>query len=351
MKKTHLQILSIILLVITIVFVVFRRPSNKPVQVKIFKQTKSIGRLSDSIFFSYTFDMMQKDGNLFLIDYQNFSILKLDRQFNLIKRIGHKGHGPGEFVSPFSLAIDTDTLYVYDNGKNALILFTLDGKFLTEKPFPQEPGQIFVNFDLINNVVVYSPKNQDPHRLVILNLADTKYHSFLKREEFKLLHETYGRNFWFTRFLNNHMDYIIAVGKSIPKIILFKRVKDMQYEPSCTVSLETIPRIKKQMERIDAIYKKRKPKIGFITVSLTQDMDIFNNDLYILPYAPDHNNNIIYQYNIIPPDQIKLQNEIHLANGDSSISILNFAVLDANTIAGVSTKNQICLFELKGTDK
>ena len=115
-------------------------------------------------------------GALYALDITACNIKKFDRTGKLVKVIGRKGQGPGEFQVPYLMAVSGKTLLVYDAMDRKLSRFDLDGKFIKSlvwpdmREFPKKimglPGGVFVletEKDLIN-----TSDNPQVCRLVLL---------------------------------------------------------------------------------------------------------------------------------------------------------------------------------------
>jgi DNA-binding beta-propeller fold protein YncE len=81
-------------------------------------------------------------------DYGNSRIMKFSSDGKLIKIIGKKGRGPGEFMGPHHLTFDSrGRLFVSDRGNNRIQILDQDGKFLTEWRQFGRPSAIFIAKD------------------------------------------------------------------------------------------------------------------------------------------------------------------------------------------------------------
>jgi DNA-binding beta-propeller fold protein YncE len=75
-------------------------------------------------------------GDLYVADKQNNRIQKFDAHGRFLSRWGRNrgsgsaGTGNGEFHTPYSVAAGTDELYVADTGNNRLQEFTFNGRFI-----------------------------------------------------------------------------------------------------------------------------------------------------------------------------------------------------------------------------
>lgn len=68
---------------------------------------------------------------IFISDRKQFSIFHLDKQGRLLKKIGARGEGPGEFRSLTDMAVNDKAIYVNDYA--SIKTFDMDGKFLSQK--------------------------------------------------------------------------------------------------------------------------------------------------------------------------------------------------------------------------
>ena len=79
--------------------------------------------------------------NLFVLDGGNHRVLVFNPQGKFIRKIGKKGEGPGELMSPVGLAVTTEGLVaVTDLGRAAVSLFKADGSFVKNLPLGEDYG-------------------------------------------------------------------------------------------------------------------------------------------------------------------------------------------------------------------
>jgi hypothetical protein len=73
-------------------------------------------------------------GNSYISDgYINSRVAKVDKNGNWIKSWGEPGSGPGQFMTPHSIAVDAeDHVYVADRGNRRIQVFDTEGKFLRQ---------------------------------------------------------------------------------------------------------------------------------------------------------------------------------------------------------------------------
>lgn len=69
-------------------------------------------------------------GNIYVLDKKNYRVQKFDRQGGYLLTIGRKGKGPGEFIYPQDMVLDSkDNLYVLD-ATLGVRKFSAEGNFL-----------------------------------------------------------------------------------------------------------------------------------------------------------------------------------------------------------------------------
>ena len=80
----------------------------------------------------------------------NSRILKFSKDGKLIKTIGEKGTGPGEFDTPHGLAMDAQgRLFVADRGNNRIQILDPDGKFIDQWSQFSRPSGIAIRNDVL----------------------------------------------------------------------------------------------------------------------------------------------------------------------------------------------------------
>ncbi len=74
-------------------------------------------------------------GNLYILDAENFRVVKVDPQGRFLAEMGRKGGGPGEFGMPMGLAVTPEgEVRVFDFGNQGFVVFHPNGKFKTTVP-------------------------------------------------------------------------------------------------------------------------------------------------------------------------------------------------------------------------
>lgn len=88
----------------------------------------------DGMFRQVTDVAWDSAGNSYVSDgYINSRVAKYDKNGNWIKSWGEPGSGPGQFMTPHSIAVDAeDRVYVADRGNRRIQVFDTEGKFLRQ---------------------------------------------------------------------------------------------------------------------------------------------------------------------------------------------------------------------------
>lgn len=88
----------------------------------------------DGMFRQVTDVAWDSAGNAYISDgYINSRVAKVDKNGNWLKSWGEPGSGPGQFMTPHSIAVDAeDHLYVADRGNRRIQVFDVEGKFLRQ---------------------------------------------------------------------------------------------------------------------------------------------------------------------------------------------------------------------------
>jgi len=82
----------------------------------------------DVFFLGYGDIVVDKSGNVYVMDSKAKHIKKFDAAGKFLKLIGREGQGPGEFTRPSGLVCSRDKLVAWDMMAFRFSLFTLDGE-------------------------------------------------------------------------------------------------------------------------------------------------------------------------------------------------------------------------------
>jgi DNA-binding beta-propeller fold protein YncE len=95
------------------------------------------------------------NGDIFVAEghartYGNSRIMKFDKNGKFIKVLGKKGSGPGEFIEPHCLAMDSaGRLFVADRSNNRVQILDQDGNFIAEWKQFGRPSGLFIKDDIL----------------------------------------------------------------------------------------------------------------------------------------------------------------------------------------------------------
>jgi len=133
--------------------------------------------------------MVDKEGRIFISDFQDQSIKVFDVNGNFVQTIGRQGEGPGEFSSVGRMTFLPDgRLMVTDSGSNRLSLFDREGSYLESHHWTERLGRIYsaTNEDCV--MTVYEiPEGKDPleRRKLFIKKFDFEGNEILNFGEFQ----------------------------------------------------------------------------------------------------------------------------------------------------------------------
>jgi len=84
----------------------------------------------DTYFEGYLRVACDDKGCVYVCDYKANNIKKFDSLGKYVKTIGRQGQGPGEFATPYEIAVTADRLFVWELGNRRLSVLTKDGEFI-----------------------------------------------------------------------------------------------------------------------------------------------------------------------------------------------------------------------------
>jgi len=131
------------------------------------QEVLSIGSLDDESIFQWTGVAADDEGYIYLLDGLDYSLKKFDAKGRLVKKVGRKGQGPGEFMTPRLLDGSLDRLYATDQGIPGIAVFDRELRFVKRIPFLMPVSDLFVLTD--DRIAVAVMGFQGPGRIVVLN--------------------------------------------------------------------------------------------------------------------------------------------------------------------------------------
>lgn len=95
----------------------------------------TLGSVDDPVLGFASVDGLAVGDHIFVLQSRIAEVTELSRSGELVRRIGHRGQGPGEFAIPSGLGLRGDTLWVLDHG-NRRVSYFLDGALLFDESWP-----------------------------------------------------------------------------------------------------------------------------------------------------------------------------------------------------------------------
>lgn len=80
------------------------------------------------------------EGFIYILDSQDNNIKMFKKDGTFVKCIGRQGHGPGEFVRPWTISIIKDKILVTDTGNRRIQVLSGEGNFIRSYKIPVEYG-------------------------------------------------------------------------------------------------------------------------------------------------------------------------------------------------------------------
>ncbi len=110
------------------------------------------------------------DGSVLVSDgYQNARVARFDKTGRFFGEWGAKGAGPGQFLIPHGIAVDSDGLvYVADRQNSRLQVFDSTGKFLRMWPKGATEGRVF-DVAVSATGSIYLALKDGPNAVVVLD--------------------------------------------------------------------------------------------------------------------------------------------------------------------------------------
>jgi len=160
--------------------------------------------------------VIDKDGNVYVLDVGNSCIVKYDKDGRFIKSWGSKGQGPGELgVSPSSIIRfdKNENLAVMERQFNQRItFFDKDGKYL--RSFRTEKPADSISFDSKNNVYISVSGNTNNDNLIIVYDSNGN----LINKFSKVFIEGWGEDYHISFLVHDNNDNLYQIFPCIPYI-------------------------------------------------------------------------------------------------------------------------------------
>ncbi len=120
---------------------------------------------------------VDENGNMYLLDFKACHVLVFDKTGKLIKTIGRKGQGPGEFTYPMSISVvGPDTFFVAQANPNRFTFFNFKGEHIRDFTLvftgTFTKARLFSPGKLIYSKSEFSMKDEKSFMKLSLNIRD-----------------------------------------------------------------------------------------------------------------------------------------------------------------------------------
>lgn len=278
---------------------------NTVLKEMVLKQDTVITQFNDSTYFS-DIRTMFFDKYLYVSDYKRDQIIVLNNKAEVIKTLGRKGHGQGEFIGVSHIYVANDTIYAQNDMKRSIEVYTLDGYIKTVPLININIIQLKTDtrfFYLNNTFYLSTVTNQNS--IVAYNIATDSIKHFGKIDRFATEKHTYFRND--RNILLMEGKYIIATSHVVPVVEKYNLKGDLIEE----FNYKHILPVQKRLKFIET----KKVEINSV-YELISDAYIESNKLYLILISnngDDVNSNIILEIEI--GDKMKATNLYNLGEG------------------------------------
>ena len=119
-----------------------------------------------------------RQGRIYVLDRLGFQVAVFDTSGNLVRTMGRKGGGPGEFQFPGMLMVTPEgEVNVFDFGKQALVKFAPDGSVAPQfslQPYGFPQGQVEISGDTLVMVIPTGGGENDNFRIQNLRIVSPR---------------------------------------------------------------------------------------------------------------------------------------------------------------------------------
>lgn len=240
----------------------------------------NISQLNDSTFLSGIRTAYYDREHYYLSDYERDKIIVLDQKLKFIKSLGEKGQGPGELLGASHIYVNEDSIYIYNDAKKAVELFSNNHHIRTINLPHDLNYESDIRFCLKNNLIYISNPNEFTS-ISCLSFDGNIVKNFGEIEKYPTNKETIVKN---KRHLCNINDNVLAVSDCYPKIEMYNLMgeKINEYDFSDLHTIRSLMRfINKQGLNINSYYQ------------IIPDIYVFKNKLLLLILSIDENKKLV----------------------------------------------------------
>jgi hypothetical protein len=263
------------------IVIVFISCNNNSIQIPTIKlnPVQSVSQFRDSVFLSGIRSIYFDNNTYYLTDYERNKIFVLNKDFELLKFFGEEGKGPRELLGASQIYVNEDSIYVYNDSKDALELFN-NGNHIKTINLPYD-----INFNgdtrfFIRDHLIFMSNPNESSSISCFSIDGILLKNFGDIKKYQTDKETIINNFKHVCFYN---DNILAVSDCNPNIEMYKMngEKIAEYDFSC------LPMVKKLMK-----FTGRQSLSSNSYYVIISDIYIFKNKLFLLTLSVNKKNKI-----------------------------------------------------------
>jgi hypothetical protein len=271
MKKVQILISFLLL-----TFVIAESCKNNSIidEIVNIPEVATISQLSDSSFFAQIFDIRFVDNQYYFADYKTNMVYQCSDKFDLIKRIGGLGKGPGDFLAPCEVYPTANSIYVFEEMNQRISIFDNDFNFagMVNNDYR---GNLMAKSYIDDSSNLFCCVNGIDAPLLKFNLKTGKKNYFGSYKPFKSIMERVANNDY---QIIPYGDYILAISHSDPKIDIYDK-HSLQILGTYSYENNEVAKSRTDYARREII---RDPKNSESTYILVQDACIYDNRLFLL---------------------------------------------------------------------
>lgn len=301
-----------------------------------------IGSIEDETFYFPGRIRIDKDENIYVLDFKDYSVKKFDNNGKFIRKFGKYGKGPGELTTSF----DFD---VFNDGK-VILLGLNDNKFiLFEKREIKDimctltPIRIcFINSNEALTFQILDPVNQSPFQKFNFNNEDfSEYQNLISKESFGgkdfgmlpfLVGDIHQYNSSKCLYISSIYGYVVVFNdegkiektfKLIDKVVGSEQKRKKIYNENNEVSMISFP---KQNEYLFISSNVYGDYLYILTNPIQRDTNKYAIDVYSISKGA-------YQFSVLLPPECEnilatfmTNNKFYIAKENTEVVVYDYSI-------------------------
>jgi len=131
------------------------------------EEVLSIGTLNDTLLFQWVGIVVDRDQNIYVTDTMDYSLKKFDSNGKLLKKVGRRGQGPGEFSAPRYVSGYGDSIYVTDQYMPKIQVFDKELDYISSIPVSMPVSDFSVLSE--NEIALATSSGTEPGTIYIFD--------------------------------------------------------------------------------------------------------------------------------------------------------------------------------------